>query len=87
MLLCVLQLGYFNFPPCGIFANIYYGNRNERCFRIDAVPMAGYWFNAAAVGLQVLSGFDGSPTAKFLHRRLFPHDADPPPTCLRCKED
>ena len=53
--------------------------------RIDVLPATGYWFNVAAVLLLVLSGFDGSPTSKFIHRRLYPHDADPPPSC-RCKE-
>ena len=52
---------------------------------VDVIPTIGYWFNWAAVVLTLFSGFDGSPTSKFIHRRLYPHDQNPPPTL--CKEE
>jgi hypothetical protein len=53
------------------------------CFTINVVPSAGYWVVAAAVALFLVSGFDGSPTHKFIHRRLYPGD-DPPPNLAAC---
>lgn len=53
------------------------------CFTITVVPSAGYWVVAAAVGLFLVSGFDGSPTHKFIHRRLYPGD-EPPPNLAAC---
>ena len=49
--------------------------------RIDVIPQLGYWFNVAAVVMMMLAGFDGSPTSKHIHRRLYPLDPHPPPTC------
>ena len=54
------------------------------CLRIDIYPMEGYWFNVASVVLLCAAGFDGSFTAKYLHRRLWPHDPHPPPSCIEC---
>jgi len=54
------------------------------CMRIDIYPMEGYWFNVASVVLLCVAGFDGSFTAKYLHRRLWPHDPHPPPSCIEC---
>ena len=54
------------------------------CFRIDVVPLIGYWFNVASVVLMVVAAFDGSPTAKYVHRRLYPYDQHPPPSCVEC---
>ena len=67
------------FEPCGMFDHIY--GTGEICMRIDVIPTVGYWFNVAAIVVYLLSGFDGSPTAKFIHRRLHPLDLDPPPSC------
>lgn len=53
----------------------------DRCMRIDVIPQLGYWFNVAAVVMMMLAGFDGSPTSKHIHRRLYPLDPHPPPTC------
>ena len=54
------------------------------CLRIDVHPQIGYWFNVAAVALYCICGFDGSPTVRFVHRRLFPDDQNPPPNCYSC---
>jgi len=54
------------------------------CLRIDIYPLEGYWFNVASVVLLCVAGFDGSFTAKYLHRRLWPHDPHPPPSCIEC---
>ena len=67
------------FAPCGMLDHIY--GTGEICMRIDVIPTTGYWFNVAAVAIYLLSGFDGSPTSKFIHRRLFPLDPEPPPGC------
>eukprot|EP00308_Calcidiscus_leptoporus_P000771 CAMPEP_0119357698 /NCGR_PEP_ID=MMETSP1334-20130426/6044_1 /TAXON_ID=127549 /ORGANISM="Calcidiscus leptoporus, Strain RCC1130" /LENGTH=525 /DNA_ID=CAMNT_0007372005 /DNA_START=1 /DNA_END=1578 /DNA_ORIENTATION=+ len=50
------------------------------CLTIDVEPQAGYYLMCASVALYFVSGFDGSPTHKFIHRRFYPHDM-PPPTC------
>ena len=50
------------------------------CFQINVVPGTGYKFTVAVVVLFFFCGFDGSPTHKYIHRRLYPGD-DPPPTC------
>ena len=63
------------FAPCGMLDHIY--GTGEICMRIDVIPTTGYWFNVAAVAIYLLSGFDGSPTSKFIHRRLFPLDPEP----------
>lgn len=54
----------------------------DQCLRVEVIPEIGYWFNAAAVVLMLLCGFDGSPTAKWLHRRLYRDDPTPPPNCV-----
>lgn len=74
-------------PLCGTLDLIYRGppNNVKTCMRIDVLPDTGYWFNVAAIVMMLLSGFDGSPTSKFIHRRLYPFDADPPPS-LKCDE-
>ena len=50
------------------------------CLEVNVAIAIGYWMNVAAVTLMLLSGFDGSPTAKYIHRRLFPQDPRPPPS-------
>jgi len=50
------------------------------CFQINVVPGTGYKFTIAVVVLFFCCGFDGSPTHKYVHRRLYPGD-EPPPTC------
>ena len=69
---------------CKLIEDIY--STGHRCLRIDVIPEVGYWFNVAAVALYLLSGFDGSPTSKFIHRRLYPHDQHPPPSLQECRE-
>ena len=71
-------------PLCATLDHIY--GTGDVCMRIDVYPCDGYWFNVAAVGMMLLAGFDGSPTSKFIHRRLFPHDVDPPPSC-KCDDE
>ena len=44
--------------------------------------LVGYYFTIAAVVVFLLTGFDGSPTHKFMHKKLYPEDR-PPPTCGR----
>jgi len=56
----------------------------RKCLRIDIYPMVGYWFNVAAVVMLCVSGFDGSLTSKYIHRRLWPLDPHPPPSCIEC---
>jgi len=55
----------------------------DLCFTISVVPSTGYFSVAAAVVVFLLSGFDGSPTHKYLHRLLHPGD-EPPPYWPRC---
>ena len=47
---------------------------------MDVNCLEGYCVTLAAVGLFLLSGFDGSPTHRYIHRRLYPDDT-PPPNC------
>jgi len=54
------------------------------CLRIDVKPLIGYWFKVAASVMMFVSGFDGTPTVKYIHRRLWPHDPYPPPSCVEC---
>ena len=54
------------------------------CLRIDAVTQAGWYCNVAVVLLGLLTFYDGAPTAKYLHRKLFPHDPHPPPSAIEC---
>jgi len=70
-------------PPCRPVIDLYHPYDN-RCLRIDIYPMMGYWFNVAAVVVLCLAGFDGSLTSKYIHRRLWPHDPHPPPSCVEC---
>ena len=72
------------FPLCVTLEAIYPAT-GQTCMRIDVLPDTGYWFDVAAVVMMLLSGFDGSPTSKFIHRRLYPQDDDPPPSC-NCRE-
>ena len=68
-------------PLCNVLNHVY-GSGNT-CLRIAVDPLAGYWFNVAAVVVMIVSGFDGSPTSKFIHRHLYPYDQQPPPS-LQC---
>jgi hypothetical protein len=71
------------FPSCTTFAKLYH--TGDTCLRIDVLMMPGYWCNVATVALMLLSGFDGAPTVKYIHRRLFPHDRNPPPSTECCR--
>jgi len=75
-------------PLCGKLDDIYNpplpDKRHTTCLRIDVEPASGYWFNVAAVVLMCFAGFDGSWTSKYIHRRLYPHDRHPPPSCVEC---
>ena len=53
------------------------------CFTVGVVPSTGYWAVVAAVAVFLASGFDGSPTHKFVHRRFYPDD-EPPPILAAC---
>jgi hypothetical protein len=70
-------------PLCNVLNHVY-GTGNT-CLRVAVEPLAGYWFNVAAVVMMFVSGFDGSPTSKFIHRHLYPHDQQPPPS-LQCAD-
>ena len=67
-----------NFPPC-VPLQAKYGQLHCFAYAVDMVE--GYYFTFVAVGMHILAGFDGSPTHKFLHRRLFPEEPPPPPHC------
>jgi len=67
-----------NFPLCGELQKLY--PQEDTCFQINVVPGTGYKFTIAVVVVFFFCGFDGSPTHKYVHRRLFPGD-NPPPTC------
>ena len=67
-----------NFPLCAELQKLY--PHEDQCFQINVVPGTGYKFTVAVVCIFFLAGFDGSPTHKYVHHRLFPGD-DPPPTC------
>lgn len=69
--------------PCVTLLELYPGH--SVCLEILVTPEIGYWFNVAAVVLMLFCGYDGSPTAKWIHRRLYPHDQSPPPS-LVCVE-
>ena len=79
-----------NFPACKHLNVIYPnppGEPHDLCFEISVEPLQGYWLTLAAVAIFLLSGFDGSPTHKYIHRLLEPADT-PPPTCAvsaRCR--
>ena len=67
-----------NFPICAQLAELY--PDEPSCFKINVVPSSGYNFTIAVVLIFCVCGFDGSPTHKYVHRKLFPGD-NPPPTC------
>lgn len=67
-------------PACGTFDKLY---NQPSCFQIKIVPGTGYVATCVAVGVFLLTGFDGSPTHKWMHRQLFPADTRPPPQCCR----
>ena len=76
------------FPACKTLDQIYRPTGDiHRCLRIDVIPLLGYWFNVASVALMIISGFDGSYTAKYIHRRLYPLDQYPPPSLVETFPD
>ena len=85
-------LSVSNFPACKHLNAIYPnppGEPHDLCFEISVEPLQGYWLTLAAVAVFLLSGFDGSPTHKYIHRLLEPADT-PPPTCAvpaRCSSE
>ena len=48
------------------------------CFNMTVELGIGYWITVLAVALSCLSGFDGSPTHKYIHAALYPSDRPPP---------
>lgn len=58
----------------------------EKCFEIALEFGSGYVCNIAAFLLLVLSGYEGSPTCKWAHRRLYPDDPRPPPS-MACGDE
>ena len=75
-----ILLDPITFPPCGQLNAQY---NTDICLRINVEARLGYWLNVATIACMAFSGFDGSPTHKYIHRRLFPADAHPPPTWCR----
>ena len=74
-------LSVSNFPACKHLNDIYPnppGEPRDLCFEISVEPLQGYWLTLAAVAVFLLSGFDGSPTHKFVHREVEPDDVAPP---------
>ena len=67
-----------NFPLCVPLQTLF---GEDHCFAFEARPIRGYYWTFVAVGMHILSGFDGSPSHKFVHRRLFPDEPSPPPHC------
>ena len=58
----------------------------DKCFEISLELRIGYFCNIAAFVLLVLSGYEGSPTCKWAHRRLYPDEPRPPPS-MACGDD
>ena len=69
-----------DFPPCTQLIERYH--TGTVCLQIDVNAGFGYWLDVAAVVVYVLSGCDGSPTHRFLHRYLYPLDEPPPNRCV-----
>ena len=72
-----------NLPLCDTLAALYPHVKKNAvgdplCFSIEVNVDVGYWLAAAAVFVYLLSGFDGSPTHKFVHREIEPDDRAPP---------
>ncbi|KAL1515143.1 hypothetical protein AB1Y20_004204 [Prymnesium parvum] len=65
-----------NFKPCGPLQEQY--NTPDECLEINVNAASGYYFTVAAYSVYLMSGVDGSPTHKFLHRSLYPEDRTPP---------
>ena len=86
-------LSVTNFPACKHLNAIYPnppGEPRDLCFEISVEPLQGYGLTLAAVAVFLLSGFDGSPTHKYIHQILEPEDVPPPEwaaywRCLRCR--
>lgn len=66
-----------NFKPCGELQTLY---DTTSCLQIGVNAAEGYYLTIAAYLLYLISGVDGSPTHKFLHRSLY-QDDNTPPTC------
>ena len=69
------------FHSCAIFQEAY---GTTSCLQIGVIPTTGYWLCAVAYVLYLISGVDGSPTHKYLHRCLYPDDPTPPNVCTAC---
>ena len=65
-----------SFPLCAVLTT----PGDDTCVSIELTHGPGYLALVAAVLLHLVSGYDGSPTHKFIHRRLHPLDT-PPPYC------
>ena len=48
------------------------------CFEMDLQVAYGFYLTVAASLAFYLSGVAGSPTHKYIHRMLYPHDEPPP---------
>ncbi|KAL1503272.1 hypothetical protein AB1Y20_011327 [Prymnesium parvum] len=69
------------FPQCSLLAHLF--PESEHCFQMDMHLRSGFGFAIGATVLYFLSGMSGSPTYKYLHRRLYVDDPAPPPNCPR----
>ena len=49
------------------------------CFQLNLSVSTGFYLTLGATVTFFLSGMAGSPTSKFIHRRLYPEDSHPPP--------
>lgn len=54
------------------------------CLSVETLPAAGYYWMVLSVALFLASGFDGSPTHRFLHAQHRPDDADAPSLGCAC---
>jgi len=70
-------LGPTSFPPCAPLSAMY--PEESSCFMINVEVLPAYFAALApAVAICFISGFDGTPTHKFLHCKVYPDDWPPP---------
>jgi len=68
-----------NFAPCRPLNQRW---DSDKCFYIDAEPLAAYWVVCALVIVHIICGFNGSWTHKYVSWKLYP-DENPAPS-LHC---
>ena len=66
------------FPLCAVLMA---PGADDTCVSIELTRGPGCVALAVAVVLHLVSGYDGSPTHRFIHRRLHPLDSPPPYSC------